>query len=227
MNLDTDKIKNNPLWYVEFKDFILSHFVLENEKEKDNEWYTEREEFVKFIAKALSNGEVSLAEEGIDFDLERKDIDTIVIHHTSRPPDTSLDILNALSLLRLYVPIFLNTSSKNYLKPLWSNHFFDGKMIFVPYHYIVYPDGSFIQILSDEMIGWHCGNWNFNTRSIAIAFADELDDKEPSNAALSAGKSIIEKYNPLYIFGHCEINFKTSCPGALFSGKDGWKNKLV
>ncbi len=33
----------------------------------------------------------------------------------------------------------------------------------------------------------------------------------------------IIKNNFLFIFGHCEMSFKTSCLGVLFFGKDRWK----
>jgi len=80
--------------------------------------------------------------------------------------------------------------------------------------------------LQDEQIGWQAGNWEINCRSIAICFLDDLKEKEPTKEAIQAAQDIIQKYRGCKLLGHKEVNEKTSCPGTLFWGEDGWNNLL-
>ncbi|MFH8987770.1 N-acetylmuramoyl-L-alanine amidase [Streptomyces sp. NPDC017940] len=82
-------------------------------------------------------------------------------------------------------------------------------------HYVVRSaDGHIAQCVRERNVGWHAGNWSYNTRSIGIEhegwvdkpeyFTDEMYER---SAALTA--AICEKYNipknREYIIGHSEV----------------------
>jgi N-acetyl-anhydromuramyl-L-alanine amidase AmpD len=123
---------------------------------------------------------------------------------------------------------YKNEDYKEYFrKPISSGHYLEGKQVFYPYHWVLWDDGRKKRLLKDEEIGWHCGNWNFNCRSIAICFLNNFVKKrEPTEKSIKSVKEIIAKYNVKKekIFGHREINPNTICPGENF---DQWKRKLL
>ena len=96
----------------------------------------------------------------------------------------------------------------------------------IAYHYIIKQDGSFEHILQDDQIGWHSGNWNYNCRSIAICFLDDVQENRPTLQAIQTARTIIRRYSNCKIVGHKEVNQKTKCPGSLFSGTGGWKDEV-
>lgn len=185
------------------------------------------------IEEALRNGTLPLASNGDNLDEQRRPIDTIVIHHTKNQPGMTLDRLNAMQLLRIYGKYFANPADKKetHLKghSIWSNHFYKDRQVFWVYHWLVRSDGAPEHILDDKYIGWHAGNWDINTRSIAICVDDDLSDKEPSEAVISSIAKLINNYYPTVehdaIVGHCGINTKTECPGHLFH--EIWRQKLL
>jgi N-acetyl-anhydromuramyl-L-alanine amidase AmpD len=82
-------------------------------------------------------------------------------------------------------------------------------------HYVVRSlDGHIAQCVRERDIGWHAGNWNYNTRSIGIEHEGWVDRPEyftdalyESSAALTA--VLCEKYGiPVdrkHIIGHHEV----------------------
>ncbi len=58
-----------------------------------------------FFESQLSRGNIPLGHGSGDLDLDRKEIDTVVIHHTSNPSGLSLSQLSAIELVRLYARI--------------------------------------------------------------------------------------------------------------------------
>ena len=112
-----------------------------------------------------------------DFDGDRKDIDTVIIHHTHNKPGITKERLSVMELLRLYAPYFSNPTYEFDKvikdKPIYSGHFRDNKQVFYPYHWIIRTDGRVERLLLDKEIGWHCGNWDINCRSVAIVFDNE------------------------------------------------------
>ena len=135
-----------------------------------------------------------------------------------------VDYLNALDLIRLYCPIYSEQNREYYSKAIYSGHFYKDYQTFIPYHYLVDSDGIFENILKDEYIGWHAGNWDINCRSIAIAFYGNFSDSSPSKIALESARNIIKKYEDVKILAHKEVNSITKCPGEKFSL---WKDKLI
>lgn len=216
-------------WYLKLQPELQEYFYSYNgnEEDKSQQWLERRKEFVKMVSELLEAGQIALGRSGTDWDEERKPVDTIIIHHSSTPPDTHLQAINVLGLIRLYAPIYSQKDSEQFGQPLWSNHFYKGKPTFIAYHYIIEQDGTIHHILQDEKIGWQAGNWEMNCRSVAICFLDDLKEKEPTKEAIQAAHDIIQKYRGCKLLGHKEVNEKTSCPGKLFFGESGWKNFLT
>jgi N-acetyl-anhydromuramyl-L-alanine amidase AmpD len=100
-------------------------------------------------------------------------------------------------------------------------------MIFSAYHYLIWEDGTYKQMLEDTQIGWHSGNWEVNTSSISICFVGTYTDSNPSKESINTAKEIISKYpKDIKILGHREVYENTICPGNTFLGSKGWKKSL-
>ncbi|MDO8452277.1 MAG: peptidoglycan recognition family protein [bacterium] len=219
-------------WYLDpTVRFTIDHFLETDDATQTKEWVEEKHEFFQFIGDLVAEGQIKLGETGDNRDEEREPIDTIVIHHTQTSPERDIRWLNGLQLLTLYVPVFSNPGKdEEYKQPIWSSHFDEnGKMLFIAYHYLVYPDGRVENPLEDREIGWHAGDWGYNKRSIGLAFVDDLTSNEPTAAALNSARNIIAKYtskNPeIEVIGHKQIeDGHTECPGVKF---DEWKDKLI
>jgi N-acetyl-anhydromuramyl-L-alanine amidase AmpD len=140
----------------------------------------------------------------------------------------TLNRLNAVQLIRIYGRYYNDptTPKERDIKgqPVWSGHFYNGRQVFWGYHWLIRANGEAIKLLDDDKIGWHAGDWDVNRRSVAVCFDDDLDNKEPSKAALKSTKEIIKYYEPkAELIGHKDAKPTTTCPGALFSS---WKAKL-
>lgn len=215
-------------WYLLLKPELQEYFysydgIRENKSQK---WLEYRNEFVTIVGELLEADQIALGVSGPNWDEERKPIESIIVHHSSTPPDTSLQAINALGLIRLYAP-FYRQKGERFGQPIWSNHFYKGKPTFIAYHYIIEQDGTIHHILQDDQIGWQAGNWEVNCSSIAICFLDDLKENTPTKEAIQATQKVMRKYRGCKLLGHKEVNKKTSCPGKLFLGKDGWKNLLT
>lgn len=189
-------------------------------------------EFYDFIEKRLQDGAIHLATDGPNWDSDRTTVDTVVIHHSSRAKGLTTNRLNAMHLLRLYVPYFINPHDEDILikgKAVWSGHFNNGNQVFYGYHKLIKQNGELINLLEDKYIGWHAGNANINARSVGICLDDDLENKTPSESMSVSLVDTIKQYYPdikkTRIFGHCEINSNTVCPGNNYI--DGWKNNIL
>jgi hypothetical protein len=222
-----------PNWYVLLADDFDRLEKLAEQHESEPSHKQIKGEAYAMIEEAVREKRLPLAASSENFDIERKPIDTIVIHHTKNPPGMTLDRLNAMQLLRIYGRYYANPTDERekHLKgqPVWSGHFYEGQQVFWGYHWLVREDGTSNQILNDECIGWHAGNWDVNTRSIGICIDDDLSEKQPNEAALKAIATIIRKHYPRVsaenIVGHGDVNKRTVCPGALFHSN--WRQKLL
>lgn len=104
------------------------------------------------VVELLNSDMINLANSGKNWDEERKGINSIIIHHSGTLPDIPISAINALSLIRLYAPIYSQKSNDQFGLPIWSNHFYDNKITFIPYHYIIEQNGKINQILEDSQI---------------------------------------------------------------------------
>jgi N-acetylmuramoyl-L-alanine amidase len=184
------------------------------------------------IAELLQDDRIPLAQNGQNLDIARKAVDTIVIHHTEEEPAIQLSTLSAIGLVRQYAFQYLANDVLGHPvrgQPVWSGHFSAGQMVFYAYHWLVRPDGMAERLLEDEYIGWHAGNWDINTRSVAIAFAGNYEEDTPPTAQIGAAARIVrERYAHVErarIVGHREVTRGISCPGAHFL--DTWKGMLA
>ncbi len=240
----TDEIKlrwalllKNPDWYL-----VILQELDELRKQLRGKSDIEQEplkiELYDFFAEQLIAGDIALDNNPPNADVERKPTDTIIIHHTSNPFGMTKERLSGMELIRLYAPEFATpkyeTDKKMKGRPIYSGHFRDGRQVFWPYHWFVRRDGTTERLLNDGEIGWHAGDWDINCRSIAICFDGDFENTKPSDAELSAAANIIKDHYPQVarerIFGHREINPKTTCPSNIFlSNKNrlGWKNDLL
>lgn len=191
-----------------------------------------RHQAYELIEELLKKGEIPLATEGPNFDTKRKPIDTIIIHHTEEGPNIRLNKLSAIGLLRQYGLRYLqNDVLGRELRgqPIWSNHFWDDRMVFYAYHWLIRPDGKAERLLKDEYIGWHAGVWKINTRSVGIALSGNYEHKRPPIAQIESIAMVIKKYYPQIdkkrIFGHLEVKKGKTCPGEYFLKE--WKAKLL
>lgn len=218
-----------PDWYLQLQPQLQEYFYNYDgdKKRKSQRWLETRGEFVKMASELLESNQIALGNSGSNWDEKRKAIKNIVIHHSSTPSNTPLQTINALGLIRLYAPVYSKKNTKQFGRPLWSNHFYNGKPTFIAYHYIIEQDGTIHHILNDEQIGWHAGDWNINCNSIAICFLDELEEKKPTIKAIQSARKIIAKYPDCKLLGHREVSKKTTCPGKLFLGEKGWKSLLL
>lgn len=194
-----------------------------------------KNEIRSFFEALIRENGLELGREGGNLDEQRKPIDTIVLHHTSSKPGYTLARMNAVHLLNLYVPYYQNPSlpEEQNLKgaPIWSNHFDgQGEQVFYAYHWLVRMDGTAERLLDDSAIGWHAGNWDINTRSVAICLDNDYESSQPSPEVLEAVTKIVRTHYPNVsverIFGHAEVaQHTTICPGNSFVG--GWKKMFL
>jgi len=152
--------------------------------------------------------------------------DTVVIHHTHTPEDVPYEYLNALALLRLYYPQFLNRRL-----PVASGHEFEGAPTFMGYHYLVRQDGTVINPLPIRATGFHAGSYPMNIRATAIAFIGDHTNEPPSDLALASANGIINTLKPAHILGHQDVVNKVgeqvavNCPSE--HGWHQWKEQLI
>ncbi len=162
-------LKSRPDWYndPEFLALYREYFVQGDGSETtDNR--TEKWELVTWFAGLLAQGLIYLnnaVKNGYNDD-DRKGkyegpekaalVDTIVVHHTTTDETLTLWQLDAISLLRLYVPLFMTEKPSSFVKflvqvhpelqnqPLApaSGHFMqrEGRKVqtFVGYHYLIW-----------------------------------------------------------------------------------------
>lgn len=191
-----------------------------------------KEKVYSFFQKHLDQRDLVIAKTGPNSDDERKPIDAVVIHHTSLPPGVSWQRLDAIQILTIYAAYYASpTDAEKEMRgqAIWSGHFRDGRQIFYTYHWLVRMDGTVEKLLPDDKIGWQAGNWDINTRSVGICLDGDFEDSAPPDAVLDAVAKLIKENYPQVkqerIFGHREINPKTTCPGNQFLV--GWKGRLI
>ena len=227
------KALTKPEWYLILADDFKRLEELAEQNKSQPEHKQIKREAYELVEEAVSQGTLPIALNGDNLDVQRKDIDTIVIHHTKNPSGMTLERLNAMQLIRIYGRYFANPTHPDELhlkgKLIWSGHFYRGQQVFWGYHWLVRQDGSTEHILKDNYIGWHAGNWNINTRSIGICIDDDLSEKEPNQTFINSVADLLNTHYPSVshtkIVGHCDVNKGTECPGQLFH--KSWQQKLL
>lgn len=67
-----------------------------------------KEEIYQFFENRLATKEIVLGNNGPNWDVERKPIDSIIIHHTKNQPGITWQRLSAMHLIRLYATYYSN-----------------------------------------------------------------------------------------------------------------------
>ena len=223
-----EKIKN-PFWYDEAPQLIdaMAALCLHDRAEANKL----KEAIYSFFDRKLKEGKVALGSCGKKWNQDRKPIDTIILHHTSNPEGLSRDRLSAIELIRLYAPAYAKRKKR---EPIYSDHVRDGKQVFWPYHWLIRADGTCERLLNDHEIGWQAGDWDINCRSVAICIDDNHQHSVPDKNELKTIAELIRNNYPQVskerIFGHREVNPKTTCPSDLFlstAERRGWKEDLL
>lgn len=220
----------SPDWYVKLeKDLKELIFPIVH---KNPEIKVFRHKVYELVEKLLENNKIPLAKEGPNFDAERKPIDTVIIHHTEEEPEIKPSKLSAIGFVRQYGFAYLrNDILGNQLRgqPIWSGHFRGGGMVFFAYHWLIRPNGSAERLLKDEYISWHPGDWQINTKSVAIVLSGNYEENIPPISQIKGVARVIKENYPQVvknrIFGHLEVKKGRSCPGAYFLKE--WKNTLL
>jgi hypothetical protein len=219
----------HPDWYLRLEEYLSKTiFPVVHD---DPEIKIERHKFYELVEQMLERGEIPLAESGPDLDSEREVIDTAVIHHTEEEGDIRLSKLSAIGLVRQYAKAYIEDDvwGRKGLrgKPIWSNHFRGGKMVFFAYHWLIRPGGEAERLLLDAQIGRQ--TQNMNPRSIGLAFSGNYEHGTPPIKQIETAAKVI---NGFYgnipkdrILGHREVMPERTCPGDQFL--NGWKNTLI
>ncbi len=225
-----------PTWYFDILAEI-EQYKKSNTK-TPTEWKQLKREVYNFFEDYLKRDAIFLGDTGKNWDTERKSIDTIIIHHTSESRNLTLERLSAVTLFRLYAAYYANPYDSRDAdvkgQPIYSHHFRNKKQVFWPYHWIVREGGKIERLLNDDEIGWQAGNWDINCRSIAIVLDNDYENDTPPDDEISAIVKIIKTNYPHIqkerVFGHREINPKTTCPSNLFLSQNntpGWKDAIL
>ena len=191
-----------PDWYVElYPEFVKIEKELTASEDRSQR-QSLKEEVYQLVETALIEKTLPLAQDGPEHDAERRMVDTLVFHHTKNQPGMTLTRLNAIHCLRLYAAYYFSCKDRQdddfklYGQALWSNHFQNDQQVFYGYHWLIRQDGQPLRLLSDESIAWHAGCWHVNTRSIAMAFDDNLHGGRPTEAALRTAVRLIKTHYP-------------------------------
>lgn len=221
---------SHPDWYILLeKDLEELFFPVVHD---DPTLKTFRNKIYDLVQGMLEEHQIPLAKKGPNFDAQRKNIDTIIIHHTEEDPIMLPEKISAIGLLRLYAPKYIKNDVLGHKlqgEPIWSGHFYKDHQVFFGYHWYVYPDGKQEQLLPDQAIGWHSGVWDINARSIGIALSGNYEHTSPPLSQIkNVAEIIIEKYPYITkdsIVGHREIKQGRTCPGDTFLPQ--WKQQLL
>src|SRR5438105_139600 len=90
-----------PDWYIILDEDIKRLEKLAEQYKNQPEHKLVKREAYELVEEAVRQGTLPIAHRGDNLDVQRKDIDTIVIHHTKNSPGITLERLNAMQLLRI------------------------------------------------------------------------------------------------------------------------------
>lgn len=175
----------------------------------------------------------------VDWDREAKKFDTIVIHDGGYPNlsvDENLVQLEAVFKKNLYDRRYNSSDNDPYVKglPAHSGHLYDGHETFLPFHVIIFPDGTIVRPLKElqykkgtwyiDEVAWHAGNWDVNCRSVSICIIGNFENGGmPTEAQMKAVKGEVNRLkqfnSKLKVTPHYQYNSQVNCPGFEFFNK--------
>lgn len=213
----------DPHWYLELRDEYESLLSRARASRPDVRRRI-ADEVYSFFEDVLQDGSIALGDAGPDWDAERTQIDTVVIHHTGLPPGITHNRIDAIHLTRIYARYYADPAPAEAAirgTPIFSGHYMNRRQVFYGYHWLIRLDGTAERLLADDQTGWQAGNWEVNCRSVGICLDGDFHAAEPPALALTALSELLRSSYPVVpptrIFGHYEINPNTTCPGGLFS----------
>ncbi|MDD5569491.1 MAG: hypothetical protein PHG23_03730, partial [Candidatus Pacebacteria bacterium] len=123
------------------------------------------------------------------------------------------------------------------LKP-HSGHVMGTRESFLPFHWIIYPNGSvycglqptLMRIggdLAPYQVAWSLGNWETDCESLSMAFVLDGRQRMPTMEQIKTANVLIEKARALVpdvtVAPHYQFDPHTNCPGWEF---EKWREKL-
>ncbi|MDD4409897.1 MAG: peptidoglycan recognition family protein [Candidatus Pacebacteria bacterium] len=147
---------------------------------------------------------------GVDWNKERLPFTKIIIHHTGGSTDQSLGEIEAINKER-YIARYNSSDNDPYVKGLepHSGHMVNGKETFMPYHYMIYENGTVLEWLNPlikeegawyvDNVAWHAGNWTTNCESLSVCLIGNYTANYPTEKQLQSLKNVIadlKGYNP-------------------------------
>jgi len=158
---------------------------------------------------------------GVDFDGQRGLFEVIGI---CGYPNGSIDELNAIAREKTYAPRYASDSTEPYVKglPVHSGHFAkDGNETFIPFHYLIYPDGIEVEVFENPLIKgpdgwlvnqvpWAMGNWTVNCHAITIALLGDNVPTVDQQKTLQTRIALLKTYNP-------RVEVKSRLPGGGYT----------
>jgi hypothetical protein len=176
----------------------------------------------------------------INWDNESRPLKNIVIHTIE---SMSIDEMNAYYEKNSYERRYQSADNDPYVKglPPHSGHFFsNGKESFIPYHWVIYQNGTVVICTEPTLVlknhswyvkynDWGAGNWITNTESLQMCFVlDDLDNGQPTQAQINAANRIIrnikEKVPNVAIRPHYSFNSQSNDPS--YEPYKVWGSKL-
>uniref|UniRef100_A0A674J9X9 Peptidoglycan-recognition protein n=1 Tax=Terrapene triunguis TaxID=2587831 RepID=A0A674J9X9_9SAUR len=133
----------------------------------------------------------------------------VIIHHTEGNPCTS------------------QASCSRQVKGIQNYHMNTQRWSDIGYNFLIGEDGNVYEGRGWSTMGAHAKNWN--SKSLGFSFLGSFTSRVPNNAALNAGKSLIQcavskgfLSRSYTLKGHRNVN-PTSCPGnALYGVISKW-----
>jgi len=173
----------------------------------------------------------------INWDAERRPLKYIGIH-------TSVTNMTINEMNEYYKSAYewrYSIDSNNpYVKglPYHSGHFVKGKEVFLPFHWIIYPDGKLYKGLDSSLVktkdglcvyqvAWSLGNWEANCESFSMTFVIDNPNDAPTEAQIKTANCVIDTVREIVpsviVAPHYQFNSQTNCPGLSF---EEWGKKL-
>ncbi|MDD5569492.1 MAG: hypothetical protein PHG23_03735 [Candidatus Pacebacteria bacterium] len=163
----------------------------------------------------------------IDWDKERAPLKYIGIHAVN---NTTIGEMNAYYKANLYAPRYQSAARDPYVKGLkpHSGHLIGTEESFLPFHWVIYPDGTVVSGLNTALVqtseglapysvAWSLGNWEANCESYSMAFVFDENQQYPTWRQIWTANCIIHKVKELVpsvtLAPHYQFNSQTNCPG--------------
>jgi N-acetyl-anhydromuramyl-L-alanine amidase AmpD len=140
-----------------------------------------------------------------------REIDYIILHHSGTPATNGV---NDPDGKQIYEAICRNHHTRA-VKENW------GENYKVDYHFLIGSTGKVFEGQPVEMVGYHCGNYSINLKSIGICLLGDFEKIIPPklqvDALIDLIVDLIKKYKiPIENIKKHQQIVNTDCPGKYF-----------